>query len=115
MRSNRNAASVPQRNSTESSAQLGGTLARVIPAFKLFPQRLGARAMTTDANRRITGQNSFQSISRMPDLPRVRGGLYYFSAGFLMPSGHLVEHDCSQQRNRLEGKSGAVLKSTTAI
>jgi hypothetical protein len=42
-----------------------------------------------DKNREIIGQNSFQSMSRMPDLPRVRGGLYYFSAGFLVPSGPL--------------------------
>ncbi len=35
---------------------------------------------------RITGQNSFQSISRRPDLAWVTGALYYFSAGFLIRS-----------------------------
>jgi hypothetical protein len=73
MRSNRNAASVPERNSTESSAQLGGTLARIIPAFKLFPQRLGAGAMATEVIRRshnlstrtIHGQAATRSADRI--------------------------------------------------
>jgi hypothetical protein len=41
---------------------------------------------SVDANSRITGQNAFETISRKPDLARVRDALYYFSAGILMPS-----------------------------
>jgi hypothetical protein len=63
-----------------------------------------------DAFRAITGQNSFQSISRKPDLSRVREALYYFSAGCLCLLGRFAERDCSQQRNRLGRKPGAVLK-----
>lgn len=51
-------------------------------------KRSPSRLLTSE-NSRITGQYSFQSTSRKPDLAWVTGALHYFSAGFLMHSGPL--------------------------